>query len=85
MAKKAARFEKIHHASHELVLSHIQETLKDQCVCYVLITCSPPSKDGKMEVAMSFEGDEDLASFIVDGAAQVFDEKANERERVSTK
>lgn len=80
MAKKAIRFQKCHHASHEVVLSRIQDTLKDQCVCYVLITCSTPSKDGKMEVEMSFEGDEVLASFLVDGAAQAFDAKAERRE-----
>ncbi len=80
MAKKAIRFQKSHHESHEEVLSHIQKDLREQYVCYVLITCSAPSKDGEMEVAMSFEGDEDLASFLVDGAAQAFDAKAECRE-----
>jgi len=46
----------------------------------VLITCSEPSKEGKMEVEMSYEGDESLASFLVDNASQVFDERLSQRE-----
>ena len=35
---------------------------------YVLVTCRPPTKAGKMEVEVSYEGDPDLASYLVDGA-----------------
>jgi hypothetical protein len=48
--------------------------------CFVLITCTQPSEDGKMEVAMNYEGDETLASFLVDNASQVFDERMQQRE-----
>ena len=58
----------------------IKKTLKDQCVCYVLITCSAPTEDGKMEVEMNFEGEEDLAALLVANAAQVFDERIPRRE-----
>ena len=36
---------------------------------YVLVTCSSPNKKGKMEVEVSYEGDVDLASYLVQGAA----------------
>ena len=35
---------------------------------YVLVTCRPTTKAGKMEVEVSYEGDPDLASYLVDGA-----------------
>ena len=35
---------------------------------YVLVTCRPTRKAGKMEVEVSYEGDPDLASYLVDGA-----------------
>ena len=38
---------------------------RGNCACYVLITCSKPEESGKMDVEMEFEGDEDLAAFLV--------------------
>ena len=35
---------------------------------YVLVTCRPTRKTGKMEVEVSYDGDPDLASYLVDGA-----------------
>jgi hypothetical protein len=64
----------------EISLGKIKETLSRKHACYVLITCSEPSSEGKMEVEMSFEGDESLASFLVDSASQAFDEKLSRRE-----
>ena len=61
--------------SSEAILSEIKKTLQGQCACYVLITCSEPSKEGKMEVQMNYEGDEDLAAYLLANASQVFDEK----------
>lgn len=61
-------------------LSGVKMVLRDQYSCYVLITCTAPSKDGKMEVSMNFEGDEDLASLLVDNASQVFDARVPRRE-----
>lgn len=61
-------------------LARMKKVLKDQCACYVLITCTEPASDGKMEVAMDFEGDEDLAAFLVDNASQVFDTRFSRRE-----
>jgi hypothetical protein len=42
--------------------------LAEQNACYVLITCAAP-KDGKMEVAMIYEGcDESLAAYLIESA-----------------
>jgi hypothetical protein len=61
-------------------LNRIKKTLGAKHACYVLITCSDPTKEGKMEVEMSYEGDEMLAAFLIDNASQVFDEKLSVRE-----
>ena len=58
----------------------IKKGLKDRYACYVLITCTAPSKGGKMEVEMAYEGDEVLASYLVDSAAQVFDDRRAKEE-----
>ena len=62
------------HAVHQ-DLAKIKKTLGGKHACYVLITCSEPSEEGKMEVEMSYEGDEMLAAFLIDNASQAFDEK----------
>jgi len=53
--------------------------IQKNCACYVLISCSPPDKDGNMEVEMHYEGDETLASFLVENAVQVFSDRIDER------
>lgn len=60
--------------------AQIKKAVKIDCACYVLITCSEASAEGKMEVEMSYEGDETLAAFLVENAAQVFDERFHCRE-----
>ena len=57
------------------MLGKIKKELSGQYACYVLITCSDPSKNGNMEVEMSYEGDEMLAAFLLENAGQVFDQK----------
>lgn len=66
---------KIHGAIHpdEVRGEKIKQALGDQCACYVLLTCTEPDRDGKMEVEMNYEGDETLASFLIENASQVFD------------
>lgn len=54
-------------------LDKIKKALGENNQCYVLITCSSPSKDGKMEVEMFYEGDEVLAAYLIDNAQQVFE------------
>ena len=56
----------------------INEQLKKDNACYVLITCSQPSKDGKMQVELNYSGDENLAEYLIDGAKRVFDKDCRE-------
>ena len=44
----------------------IKEFLSKNNACYVLLTCSEPSESGDMKVEMSFDGDKDLACYILD-------------------
>jgi hypothetical protein len=57
----------------------IRKILSDH-IGYVLVTCRPIKKSGKMEVEVSYEGDPDLASYLVDGA-QGYLESEHENEQ----
>jgi hypothetical protein len=46
----------------------LRKELAENNTCYVLITCGKPSKDGKMEVKMTYEGDECLAAYLLESA-----------------
>ena len=81
MGKKIVQIDRSEQSGpHEVVLSRIKKALGVRCACCVLITCSEPAMDGKMEVEMSFEGEEGLAGFLIDNAAQAFDERISKRE-----
>jgi hypothetical protein len=56
-------------------LARLQKDLGEGCACFVLITCTEPTADGKMQVELDFEGDEDLASFLIESATRVFEER----------
>lgn len=47
--------------------------LPQKNACYVLITCSEPSEDGKIEVEMTYEGDAVLAAYLIESAQGQFD------------
>jgi len=53
----------------------MKKTLGEKHACYVLITCTDSSENGEMNVQMDFEGDENLAAFLVDSASQIFDSR----------
>ncbi len=61
-------------------LDKIKNAVGGNCACFVLITCTQPATDGKMEVEMHYEGEESLAAFLVENAGQVFDDRINQRE-----
>ena len=48
------------------------------CECYILIKCAKPSSQGDMNVEMTYEGDVNLAGYLVDNASQFFAEKNSE-------
>ena len=59
-------------------LEKIKKQLEEKYHCYVLITCTNPSDKGKMKVELNYSGDDNLASFLVDGAQSVFCNQENE-------
>lgn len=50
----------------------VRRILSDH-VGYVLVTCRPTTQPGRLEVEVSYEGDPDLASYLVDGAQGYFE------------
>jgi hypothetical protein len=46
----------------------LRKALAEANACYVLITCGEPTEDGKMEVEMTYEGDESLAAYLIESA-----------------
>lgn len=46
----------------------LKELLAQDNECYVLITCKKSSKEGKMEVEMTYEGDACLAAYLIESA-----------------
>jgi hypothetical protein len=59
----------------EAALARLKKDLGEEYACFVLITCTEPDAEGKMEVALDFEGDETLASFLIENAAQVAEDR----------
>lgn len=60
-------------------MQSIRKSLREHHTCYVLITCKEPSEDGKMEVEMSYEGDETLAAYLVDSASEAFSDSLDKK------
>lgn len=54
---------------------HLQEALDNDSSCYVLITCGNPSKDGQMQVEMTYQGDKTLALCLLQGAQTYIDQE----------
>ena len=46
----------------------LRKALAEKNACYVLITCGEPTEDGRMEVEMTYEGDESLAAYLIESA-----------------
>ena len=47
---------------------HLKKVLKQKLQGYVLITCEPSGEKGEMVVEMSYEGDNNLISYLLKGA-----------------
>lgn len=56
----------------------LRDTLSKNHACYVLITCDEPTDDGNMKVEMTYEGDVNLAAYLLQGAQSIIDEKGDE-------
>ena len=57
----------------------VRRILSDH-VGYVLVTCRPTTQPGRLEVEVSYEGDPDLASYLVDGAQGYFENEVQGEE-----
>lgn len=52
----------------------VSRKLGKKVFCYVLITCDEPGEDGRMQVEMSYEGEQILASYLVKTALQILEQ-----------
>lgn len=46
----------------------VRTILRDDHVGYVLVTCRQTNQTGKLEVEVSYEGEPDMACYLIDGA-----------------
>lgn len=53
----------------------VRKLLEKHFQGYVLITCKPATKDGHMQVEMSYEGDPVLAAYMMEGAQDYLDQE----------
>ena len=73
MRKLAANLLKRAGFSKNKTAVDVKNKLADDNACYVLITCGAPSKEGKMQVEMTYQGDPVLAAYLVESAQQFID------------
>lgn len=55
------------------IAKDLKDELAKKHACYVLITCDEPSDDGQLQVEMSYQGDANLAAYILHGAQMRID------------
>lgn len=55
--------------------TQLHKKLSKENACYVLITCGHPSEDGEMAVEMSYQGDFEAVSYLLQGAQSMIDEQ----------
>lgn len=60
-------------ASNKAQQEDLKNALGDEVACYVLITCTRPDKKGKMNVDLVYEGDRELAAYLIRSAQGALD------------
>jgi translation initiation factor 1 (eIF-1/SUI1) len=80
MGKRVTKIEQVNKSTGDVELEKIRHVLAKKYACYVLITCTKPTREGQMDVEMNYEGDIDLAAMLTDDASHVFNEKRSHRE-----
>ena len=69
----------MHFGDRKMSRALIEKMLKKQDnACYVLITCAEPSQEGEMEVEFTYEGDTDLAGYLIENAHTVINSEVAE-------
>ena len=61
--------------SKKEVKAILKRKKRGKTICYVLITCGEPNKDGSVEVEMSYDGKKWLAAYLVQSAGSILEEK----------
>ena len=79
MGKKVIKLEE-----NEVLPTTSKKPWATSALVIVLITCTEPSSNGKMEVEMHYEGDESLAAFLVENACSSF-RRADSGKRIEIK
>jgi len=57
--------------SRKYLKNFFKKKQSSRTVCYILMTCNESSKDGKMNVEMKYEGDQYLASYMIETASTI--------------
>lgn len=57
------------------VQKRLKKTLAKNHAYYVLITCDRPTENGQMNVEMTYEGDANIAAYLLQGAQHFIDEQ----------
>ena len=65
---------------HAVALAQAKRAIGKDCACCILISCSEPGPDGKMQIEMQFDGDETLAAFLVQNAGQILEDRFMENQ-----
>lgn len=59
---------------------HLRKALDKNLSCYVLITCEEPSENGEMPIEMTYQGEETLVSYLLQGAQLHIDQEEEEND-----
>ncbi|MBI5273831.1 MAG: hypothetical protein HY860_02115 [Chlamydiales bacterium] len=60
-------------SSSKIQPDNLKKALGNEVACYVLITCTTPDKKGKMNVDLVYEGDRELAAYLIRSAQGALD------------
>ncbi len=69
---------KVHLPKEDTAFDILKKNLDGDFACVILITCTQPSAEGKMDVQLNFEGDDTLAAFLLENARAGFDTEFQE-------
>ncbi len=61
-----------------LLEKDLHNFLENKYKTFVLVTCTDEDAKGNMQVEMKYKGDEDLLSYLLEGASQEFEREDSE-------
>ena len=54
-------------------INELKKILAEKQLSYVLITCTSPTNEGKMDIELDYLGDQDLLSYLIDSAKNIIE------------